>query len=289
LREAFLRILNGFLVVTLLVAPLSSQAQEGAELADKQRRIDQYQALRLIVETDSDKQRVLRQGPDRIYDIDFVTLFDEPSLRADFERERAFDFARWLGSAAVGIPLGSALFLDNFRGEGALALFKDGLATSNAAHPLAFVASSAGAVATLWGVYLLSLWVTEVLDLRHPNRLEDIAIKPRVTAYNDALRERLNLEESDIPPPPTPRPSATATPGESARPGVTAPVGGPDGQPGGILPSVRPQPLETLTPGSTPPELFQSPKPRASVFRFPVMPRFESPSAQPSPAPVRSG
>jgi hypothetical protein len=329
-------------VLTLVCASMTMQAglapaglaQVAEPPEDKQRRIDRYQDLRLIFEQSPGPDKSprpgqaaspapigdysLRQGPDAIYDVDFVELMDDPSLTNFWLGERNRDWAFWLGSGAVAVPAGTMLFLNNFRGQGPLAFFVDRSQQGtipNAAQAAAvsdwrtFALSVAGVTLATYGAYNLTQWVLETLDVNHPNRLDADSIRPRVDDWNERLRERLNLELADIPPAPTPRPSPTPTPsaspdadgGAGADPDAMqqptddqppAPVGGPNSYPEGAPPQdAIPVPLPVISPGQVPaPRASLSPSPTPSVFWFPGFPRqgdsspTPGPTAQPSPA-----
>ncbi|MEB3330740.1 MAG: hypothetical protein VKQ33_16060 [Candidatus Sericytochromatia bacterium] len=242
-----------------------------------QRRLDAFQERRLIVEGAAGRSSgaasdrpgpspsplVLRQGPDRIYHVDFVELMDDPSLTRDWEAQRARDWAWWIGTGAVGGPLGAALFVQNFRGAGPLALFATPAAGGggNAGDWRGFTLSVAGAGLALYGCYNLGLWLGETLDLHHPDRLEDVSILGRVREWNERLVEHYALDPATLPPPPTPRPSATptpqpqdpfaeATPGALSSPLQPAPLQ--DLPYGGEVP-VMPTPLPLASPGALPP------------------------------------
>jgi hypothetical protein len=113
------------------------------------------------------------------------------------------------------------------------------------------------------------LWIAESLDQHHPDRLEPISIRGRVREWNEKLAQRVNLDPTDWPSPPPPRPSAT--PAASPSPGATplpapmasSPVGGPDSLPYGRDIPTMPTPLPLISPGS-----FPTPVPgRPSFFR----------------------
>jgi hypothetical protein len=260
---------------------------------DLQERIDIFQDRRLIYElNEKDKTYTLRQGPDPIYDADFVELMNDESLNKFWYGERNKDWAIWLGTGAVGLPVGALIFLQNFRAEGPLAFFASASnqQVQNVSDPKTFALSVAGVALAMYGAYNLSLWVTEQLDTYHPNRLDDPAIAPRVRSFNDDLRERLNLEPADIPSPPTPRPSPSPTPSVSPNADVfplpstpgrvdqSLPMGGP--------PRTIPTPLPLNEPGVVPSALVPTTKPRPSEFLFPGRPgREPAPIATTSPRP----
>ena len=305
--------MNRPLIAALILAfsPLAAFAQITEDPAEKQRRVDLYQDRRLIVEPDPEAKGdekaspapgaapgrqpvanlLLRQGPDRIYQADFVQLLDDPSLTAYWARERNRDWAIWLGTGAVGVPAGTLLFLQNFRGEGGLAPFNaPGRAqAANAGDLRAYALSVVGAGVALYGAYNLGLWIAENLDLHHPNRLDAEAIEPRAREFNDRLRERLNLDVADIPspPPPRPSPSPTRTPdplGDEDEIDAPAPVGGPGSAPQGDEPVVLPTPLPLASPGQIPRELLPTPEPRPSIFKFYPGPQgYPVPSMRPDP------
>ena len=299
--------MNRPVIVALILAfsPLAALAQVTEDPAEKQRRIDIYQDRRVIVEPDPEAKKadeaspapgavsrmVLRQGPDRIYHVDFVHLMDDASLSAYWARERNRDWAIWLGSGAVGIPAGALLFLQNFRGEGTLAPFTEtGRAqAANAGDLRAYALSVLGAGVALYGAYNLGLWIAENLDLHHPNRLDAEAIEPRAREFNERLRERLNLDPEDIPspPPPRPSPSPTRTPdpfGEDDAIDASPPVGGPGSDPYIGDPLMMPTPLPLASPGAIPPELLPTPEPRPSIFKFyPGPAGYPVPSMRPDP------
>lgn len=305
--------------MTLLAPPGVAQVTETPE--EKQRRIDRFQDMRLIFEPSPGAEKspqpgqeatsapignyALRQGPDAIYDVDFVELMADPSLTNFWLGERNRDWAFWLGTGAVAVPAGSLLFINNFRGEGPLAFFAPAQAAGAIPNPAqaaavsdwrTFALSAAGVALATYGAYNLTQWVTEALDVSHPNRLDTDSIRPRVEGWNEQLRERLNLDLADIPPPPTPRPSpspsASASPNGEATPGdfPSAPVGGPGGYPEGQPPTeTMPVPLPVISPGQVPvPRATLAPSPVPSVFWFPGFPRESSPSPALSPSPQPS-
>jgi hypothetical protein len=276
--------LNRFVAIALLVVcfPLTAQAQLPESAQDKQKRIDLFQDRRLIYEVPKDAPYSLRQGPDPIYDVDFVHLMNDPSLTNFWRTERNKDFAFWVTTGVVAVPLGALLFLDNFKATGPLALFSSAQrpAGANAGDPKAFLLSVLGAGLASYGMLNLTLWLLETLDLRHPNRLDADSIAPRVKDWNDRLRDRLNLEPSDIPSPPTPRPSVTpsGSASPSSPPGIipSAPVGGPGSLP--LATSPAPKPLDVISPGQTATEPPASSRP--STFAFP--------DSSPRPTPLPS-
>ncbi|MEB3195774.1 MAG: hypothetical protein VKP62_01080 [Candidatus Sericytochromatia bacterium] len=280
------------LIVLFAVLPRAAWGAVEEPDADRQRRIDAFQDRRLIIESDAkdaknpspkDKSASpaplqLRQGPDRIFHVDFVELMDDPSLTRDWEWERNKDWAWWLGSGLVGLPLGGLLFYQNFRGEGPLALFSSGggQAVSGAADWRSFTLSVTGAALSMFATYQLGQWFAETLDVSHPDRLEALSITPRVTEWNERLGERLNLDPSEWPSPPPPRPSATPTPSPSpgasptGAPTAAPMVGGPDANPYGTEVPVMPTPLPLASPGSLVlPSPAPSPRPtgRSPFFR----------------------
>lgn len=301
--------------LTLICASLTLQvglvpdglAQVKEEAGDKQERIDKFQDRRLIFEPSPSpagpQDYTLRQGPDYIYDSDFVELMNDKSLTNFWLGERNRDWAFWLGTGAVTVPLGTVLFVDNFKAQGPLAFFANGAQAQgvNASDWRTFGLSVAGVALAAYGAYNLTQWVLETLDVSHPNRLDADSIAPRVTEWNDQLRERLNLDPEDIPSPPPPRPSPSPVPSASGNPDNTdtgidqgqlgntpsPPVGGPDSWPQGTPPSTSQIPLPVISPGRLPPSGLPSPtpKPRPSDFFFP---EFASPApkatATPSPA-----
>lgn len=288
-----------------------AQVPEAPE--DKQRRIDQFQDYRLIFEPSPSPEPpssyLLRQGPDTIYDVDFVTLLEDQSLTNFWLGERNRDWAFWIGTGAVAMPAGTMLFLNNFRGQGPLAFFANPAGAQSAAPNAAqatsvsdwrtFALSVAGAALATYGAYTFSQWVLESLDVYHPNRLDKDSIQPRVEEWNERLRDRLNLDPSDIPPPPSARPSPSLTPSGGPSPGNNAGagaadsdaaqsptddtpspgVGGPASYPGGAPPAAMPNPLPVVSPGRQSP----SPRPMPSVLPFPGY--SASPAASPSPRP----
>ena len=271
---------------------MAALAQVQEDEAAKQARIEQYQDRRIVVEVDPEdknpqeakRRLLLRQGPDRIYQVDFVQLMDDPSLTGYWERERNKEWALWLGTGATGIPLGTVLFLQNFRGEGGLAPFTDASRpqAANAGDLRGYSLSVLGAGLALYGAYNLGLWIAENLDLLHPERLENDSIGPRARAWNDTLAERLNLDPSDLPSPPTPRPSPSPSPTPSLFEDETAaspPVGGPDGGPYGGPPPAMPTPLPLAQPGVVPSALVASPSPRPSIFQI-----YPGPAGYPVPS-----
>ena len=148
----------------------------------------------------------LRQGPDPIYDVDFVELMNDASLSQYWYGERNKDWALRIGIGAVGVPAGALLFLNNFQAQGGLAAFavpnpnpsgNPGLTYQNVSDPRTFALSLVGVAVAMYGLYSLGLWLTEQLDTYHPNRLDEPAILPRVHQLNEDLRERLNLERSN--------------------------------------------------------------------------------------------
>jgi hypothetical protein len=299
--------------LTLLCASMTLQvglmpeglAQVKEEASDKQERIDKFQDRRLIFEPSPSpagaQDYQLRQGPDTIYDADFVELMNDKSLTNFWLGERNRDWAYWIGSGAVAVPLGGMLFANNFRAQGPLAFFANGSQAQgvNASDWRTFGLSVVGVALAAYGAYNLTQWVAESLDLSHPNRLDADSIAPRVTEWNDQLRERLNLDPEDIPSPPPPRPSPSPVPSGSVPPDNTTstgidqsqlgltpspPVGGPDSWPQGAPPSNTSQiPLPVISPGRLPPSGAPSPtpKPRPSEFFFP---EFASPSPKPTAA-----
>lgn len=290
------------LMATDLGSPELARAQVAEPPEEKQRRLDLFQERRLIFEPGAQKgdepakngspapfNYTLRQGPETIYDKDFVELMNDPSLTQFWLGERNRDYAYWLGAGAVGVPVGAMIFYQNFIGEGPLAPFKEP-SVGDKTLPgdwRTFSLTVAGAALAGYGLYTLSLWLLEELDLRHPNRLDQDSITPRVNDWNERLRERLNLDPQDIPSPPTPRPSPTPTPspsedwdGEGADLNLPSPpVGGPDDQPYGGPPPAMPLPLPVETPGAIP-SRSPAPSPRPSVFRFPGEP---TPGVSPPP------
>lgn len=271
------------LILALLPVAVSAQVEEPPE--ERQRRVDIFQDRRLIFERQGESY-LLRQGPETIYDRDFVTLMDDPSLTADWLSQRNRDYAFWLGTGTTFVPFGATLFYQNFRGTGPLAFFSDPTRTerANAGDWRTFGLSVAGATLAAYGVYNLSLWLLEELDQRHPTRLEAVSIEPRVREWNERLAERLNLDLAELPPPPTPRPSPTPTP--SALPGLftppTPPVGGPGDYPYGEPPDAVPFPLPVVPPGALPEDV---PGPRPSGE---APPGFSFPGVSPEPAPAPS-
>lgn len=300
--------MNRPVIAALILAftPLAAIAQVTEDPEEKQRRIDVYQDRRLIVERDEEKKDrddkddkggkakaplVLRQGPDRIYHVDFVQLMDDPSLTAYWNRERNKDWAIWLGTGAVGMPAGTLLFLQNFRGEGDLAPFAQAgrAQAANASDLRGYALSVLGAGIALYGAYNLGLWLAETLDLHHPARLEPDSIEPRAREFNERLRERLNLDVADIPspPPPRPSPSPSRTPdplGDEDELDASPPVGGPGSDPYGGDPLEMPTPIPLASPGAVPPELVPTPEPRPSIFKFYPGPQgYPVPSMRPDP------
>ncbi|MDB5099995.1 MAG: hypothetical protein JWM80_4416 [Cyanobacteria bacterium RYN_339] len=260
-----------------------------------QQRIDIFQDRRLIYELDEKtKAYSLRQGPDPIYDVDFIELMHDASLSQYWYGERNRDWGIWIGLGAVGVPVGSALFFQNFHAQGPLAIFASTETTTsayaNVSDPRSFALSLAGVALAMYGLYNLGLWLTEQLDTYHPNRLDEPAILPRVRQFNEDLRERLNLEPSQIPSPPTPRPSPTTTPSTSPSPGgfplPNTPGRANDTNPDGEAPFTIPTPLPVMEPGVIPSALVPTPKPRPSEFLFPGAPGrvAGSPAVLPSPA-----
>lgn len=313
--------MNRPLIAALILAfsPLAAFAQVSEDPEEKQRRLDIYQDRRIIVEPDPEDKKdkkdkgdgegtarkqapklILRQGPDRIYQVDFVQLMDDPSLNAFWAGERNRDWAIWLGTGALGVPAGTMLFLQNFKGEGSLAPFNQpGRAqAANAGDLRAYALSILGAGVALYGAYNLGLWLAETLDLHHPDRLDPESIEPRAREFNERLRERLNLDPEDIPSPPTPRPSPSPsrTPdplGGEDEIDAPPPVGGPGSDPYGGEPIAMPTPLPVASPGAVPPELVPTPEPRPSIFKFypgpagyPVPSMRPDPDATPPPTPA---
>jgi hypothetical protein len=290
--------------------PTPNLEEEGPQ--SLQQRIDIFQDRRLIYELNKDTQAyTLRQGPDPIYDVDFVELLNDESLSRFWFGERNKDWAIKIGIGAVGVPLGAAVFFQNFRAEGGLAPFAKpnpgpspdpGLSYANVSDPRSFALSLAGVAVAMYGLYNLGQWAAEQLDLYHPNRLDEPAILPRVRQFNEDLRERLNLEPSQIPSPPTPRPSPTPTPSASPSGGIiplpTPPGGVNQTTPDQLAPQTIPTPLPVIEPGAIPSALVPTPRPRPSEFMFPgppgrvpaspaELPSY-APSAAPSPSPKAS-
>jgi hypothetical protein len=287
-----------------VIAGLPGLAEAAVEEdpAALQRRLEAFQERRLIVEgtpgptpasspgqpRSSPSPLVLRQGPDRIYHVDFVELMDDPSLTRDWEAQRARDWAWWLGTGAVGAPLGAALFVQNFRGEGPLALFaRPGAAAGgNAGDWRGFALSVAGAGLALYGSYNLGLWLGENLDLYHPDRLEDVSILGRAREWNERLVEHYALDKAALPPPPTPRPSVTPTPPPQdpfaqpspvalASPLQPAPL---RDLPYGVDVPAMPTPLPLASPGGLP-----AATPAPSPTGTPERPAFFGPAPSPRP------
>jgi hypothetical protein len=300
--------LNRPVIAALILAffPLGALAQISEDPEAKQRRVDVYQDRRIIVEPDPEdkggkkdaadaatargRKLLLRQGPDRIYQVDFVELMADPSLSAYWGRERAKDWAIWLGTGAIGVPAGTLLFLQNFRGEGSLAAFSETgrEQAANAGDLRAYALSVLGAGIALYGAYNLGLWVLENLDVHHPDRLDAEAIEPRAREFNEKLRERLNLDPEDIPSPPTPRPSPSPSPSVDPfdEEGIDAspPVGGPGADPYGGDPIEMPTPMPLVVPGVVPSVLVPTPEPRPSIFKFyPGQDGYPVPSMRPDP------
>ncbi len=296
--------MNRPLIAALILAfsPLTALAQVTEDPAEKQQRVDIYQDRRIIVEPDPEEKKdkkdgeatarppsmklLLRQGPDRIYHVDFVQLMDDPSLTSFWARERNRDWAIWLGTGVVGVPTGTLLFLQNFRGEGSLAPFtQTGRAqAANASDLRGYALSVIGAGVALYGAYNLGLWFAETLDIFHPDRLDPAAIEPRAREFNERLRERLNLDPEDIPSPPPPRPSPS--PSRTPDPlevddeiDAPPPVGGPGSDPYGGEPIIMPTPLPVASPGAVPRELVPTPEPRPSIFKF-----YPGPAGYPVPS-----
>jgi hypothetical protein len=294
--------------LTLICASMTLQAPAGLAQVEeapgeKEQRIEKFQDHRLIFEPSPSPagpfDYQLRQGPDTIYDVDFVELMDDPSLTNFWLGERNRDWAWWIGSGAVAVPLGGMLFLNNFRAQGPLAFFANSAQAqgNNASDWRTFGLSVIGVGLAAYGIYNLSQWVLESLDFSHPNRLDKDSIEPRVNEWNEQLRERLNLDPEDIPSPPPPRPSPSPTPsgapttGTEQAPAVIAPstpVGGPNSFPEGEPPATTSEPLPVVSPGRVLPSGFPSPtpKPRPSDFYFP---EFASPTPSPTPTPVPTG
>jgi hypothetical protein len=263
--------------------PTPNLEEEGPR--DLQQRIDIYQDRRLIYELDQKtKDYILRQGPDPIYDVDFVELMNDDSLTKYWYGQRNRDWALWLGIGLVGVPIGAAVFFQNFHAQGALAPFavpnpepslNPGLGYANASDPRSFALSLAGVAVAMYGLYNLGQWVAEQLDWYHPNRLDEPAILPRVHTFNEDLRERLNLEPPQIPSPPTPRPSPTPTPSVSPS-GGAFPLPGTPGRANETAPeeapAMIPTPLPVMSPGAIPSELVPTPRVRPSEFMFPGPP-----------------
>ncbi|MEB3224046.1 MAG: hypothetical protein VKS61_18390 [Candidatus Sericytochromatia bacterium] len=263
-------------VVLAVIAGLPGLAEAAVEEdpVALQRRLDAFQERRLIIEgtpgpspsaspgqpTPSPSPLVLRQGAERIYHVDFVELMDDPSLTRDWEAQRARDWAWWAGTGLVGVPLGGALFVQNFRGEGPLALFASagGQGGANAGDWRAFSLSLIGAGLALYGGYNMGLWLGENLDLHHPDRLEAVSILSRVREWNDRLVEHYGLEPATLPPAPTPRPSTTPTPPPAYPFAEPSPVamaspfqpGPPADLPYGVDVPVMPTPLPLASPGA---------------------------------------
>lgn len=302
--------MNRPLIVALVLAftPLAALAQVEENPDDKQARVDKYQDRRLIVLPDPEDKRekerkpgdakvsprlLLRQGPDLIYQSDFVKLIDDPSLNGFWNREKAKDWGIWLGTGAVGIPLGTLIFMQNFRGDGALAPFaQPGRPQAADAGDLrAYTLSVVGAGIAFYGAYNLGLWIAENLDLHHPDRLEADAIEPRAREWNEQLRERLALDPSDIPspPPPRPSPSPSKTPSDFDDDAGTLTASPPNGGPGNLpygegaeVPT--PKPLQFASPGAVPSALVPTPAPRPSIFKFyPGNQGYPVPSLRPDP------
>lgn len=310
--------MNRPLIAALILAfsPLAALAQVTEDPAQKQRRVDIYQDRRIIVEPDPEAKKdkkdgeaeatkpamklILRQGPDRIYHVDFVQLMDDPSLTRFWATERNRDWIIWTGTGVVGVPAGTLLFLQNFRGEGSLAPFtQTGRAqAANAGDLRGYALSVLGAGVALYGAYNLGLWLAETLDVFHPDRLDPAAIEPRAREFNDRLAERLNLDPADLPspPPPRPSPSPSRTPdalGDDDEIDAPPPVGGPGSDPYGGEPIMMPTPLPVASPGAVPPELLPTPEPRPSIFKFypgpagyPVPSMRPDLDATPTPAPA---
>lgn len=281
--------------LALVLEPLAQPgwADVAESAAGKQKRIAEYQDHRLIYE--SDKQGyTLRQGPDTIYDVDFVALMNDPSLTNFWLRERNRDYAFWIGSGLVGVPLGAVLFYQNFQGRGTFAFFQNPASAQgvNASDWRSFTLSVVGVAIATYGAYNLGRWALEELDLYHPERLDADSIAPRVKAFNEDLQQRLNLSSKDIPPPPTPRPSVT--PSGSPSPGVplitpsglqpSAPMNHPPTYPEAQPPAAVPTPLPIETPsrlqeGAPSP----TPKPRPTFFDFPGAEPLATPPPEATP------
>ncbi|HEY9721665.1 MAG TPA: hypothetical protein V6D47_06605 [Oscillatoriaceae cyanobacterium] len=281
------------LVLEPLAQPGWADVPESA--ASKQKRIAEYQDHRLIYDPGSKGQGyTLRQGPDTIYDVDFVELMNDPSLTRFWLGERNRDYAIWIGTGVVGVPLGAVLFYQNFLGSGTFAPFTSPTQASkeNASDWRTFTLSLVGVAIASYGLYNLGRWALEELDIAHPERLDSDSIAPRVKTFNDDLRARLNLDASDIPPPPTPRPSVT--PSGSPSPGV------PLITPSGLQPSAPQYLLPTYPEGGPPaavptplpvetPSLIQegapspTPKPRPTFFDFPGAEPLATPPPEATP------
>lgn len=260
--------------MVLFSLPISAWAAIEEDVSDKQRRVDWFQERRLIIESDTankptpddakkattEQPLVLRQGADRIYHSDFVELMNDPSLTRDWEFQRNKDWLWWIGSGTAGIPLGGLLFFQNFRGTGPLAPFYDSGRDerANAGDLRSYTLSVSGIAMALYGAYNLGLWISESLDSYHPDRLEPVSIRPRVSEWNELLAAKVNLEPEDWPSPLPPRPSATPTPSpapgstSSPAPLPTTPVGGPGTSPYGVDVPTMPTPLPLISPGSFP-------------------------------------
>lgn len=254
-------------------------------------RIARYQDLRLIFEPGpSGQPPSFRQGPDLIYESDFVALLAEPELTRHWGWLRARDWGLWLGAGALGLPLGGLVFANNFVGQGPLALFSlpAQSAKANVSDPRAFALSVSGLALAGVGLYFTGLWGAEVLDRHHPNRLDEAAIRPRVGAFNEMLKERLDLVYEKLPAPPTPRPSPSPSPSPSVDP-FAQPLWAPPTPPPGSsldypapLPSAMPVPLPLLEAPATP-----WPSPSQRPWR-PLWPAWSGPAWWASPSPTAS-
>lgn len=285
-----------FALALACAAPRVAVAQVADDPAAKAKRVETYQDRLLIYEpASSAKPYSLRQGPDPIYDADFVALMRDPSLTGFFERERLKDYAWWLGTGAVGVPLGGLVFAQNFRADGPLAPFgNDGRpAAAQADDWRSFALSIGGAALASYGAYTLGLWLAETLDWRHPNRLDDDSIAPRVKAFNAELAERLALAPADIPSaPPTPRPSPSPspTPTPGTQPWLSFPVpGAPNAGPGDYATGDAPAAVPPPTPLPVPASDLYTPAPVPTATSGLPTPPPGSPrplSASPSPLPA---
>ncbi|MFP5502111.1 MAG: hypothetical protein ACLGIN_06450 [Candidatus Sericytochromatia bacterium] len=265
------------IVLAVICLPLGFSADLGfaqvEEAPDeKQTRIDRFQDFRLIYEPGKEGAYTLRQGPETIYDRDFVTLMNDPSLTRYWLGERNRDYAFKIGGGVLGVTAGTALFWQTFRGTGLAEAWGQPVpaelpgnqaevgraAAANASDWRIFTLSVIGVGLAGYGLYNLNLWLQEELDWYHPNRLEEESILPRVEEWNEDLRTRLNLEPEDIPSPPTPRPSTTPTPSPLPSGFVppSPPVGGPGALPMGGPPSPVPTPLPVIVPGELPSPLL---------------------------------
>lgn len=267
-------------------APPAALAQVADDPAAKAKRVEQYQDLRLIYEPmASAKPYGLRQGPDPLDDADFVGLLRDPSLTEFFQREKLKDHAWWLGSAAVGVPVGALVFAQNFRAQGPLALF------GNDARPSAaqaddwrsFLLSVGGAALAGYGAYGLGRWLSETLGWWAPQRLDDDAIAPRVKAFNAELAERLALRPADLPSaPPTPRtsPSPSPTPSPGTQPWLSFPVPAPNAGTGDYATGGAPAAVDPPTPLPVPASDLYTPAPKPTETPWLPTP---PPAASPSP------